>query len=204
MFIDLSVLLNEQTPVYPGDAKFQLQQAGTFETHGFADSVVSFNNHNGTHVDAPSHMFPDGKSLDQFPIEHFTGPGVLIDARDGFDIGKVHSAKIKEGEIVLFLTGAEFGSKAYFTEYQTMSEEIARYLVQQKIKMVGVDTCSVDNMEGGFPVHKILLKNEIFSIENLTNLSLLQNKSFTVYAFPLKFQLDGSPARVVAEITDTQ
>src|SRR5581483_4560605 len=183
MFIDLSVLLNEQTPVYPGDAKFQLQQAGTFETHGFADSVVSFNNHNGTHVDAPSHMFPDGKSLDQFPIEHFTGPGVLIDARDGFDIGKVHSAKIKEGEIVLFLTGAEFGSKAYFTEYQTMSEEIARYLVQQKIKMFGVDTCSM---------------------ENLTNLSLLQNKSFTVYAFPLKFQLDGSPARVVAEITDTQ
>jgi arylformamidase len=87
----------------------------------------------------------------------------------------------------------------YFEDYPAMSEEVAKYLVEAKIKMVGVDTCSVDNQDG-FPVHKILLAGNVLIIENLTNLTQLTGKDFKVYALPLNLQIDGSPARVIAEV----
>ncbi len=58
--------------------------------------------------------------------------------------------------------------------------------------------CSVDHAP--FKVHKILLSNKVLIIENLTNLAALQDQDFTVYAFPIKNQLDGALVRVVAEI----
>ena len=201
MFVDLSVVLNEQTPVYPGDPQIKISSAGVFEKDGYSDYIITFGNHNGTHVDAPSHMIANGKTLDQFTPEAFTGRGVLVDVQKGFSLDLVQNSEIQQADIVLFQTGMNFGRGEYFTKYPAMDEEIARYLVEKKPKMIGIDTCSIDNSEG-FPIHKILLKNEILIIENLTNLSSLQNKKVTVYAFPLKFQIDGSPARVVAEIKE--
>ena len=80
-----------------------------------------------------------------------------------------------------------------------MSQEVAEYLVESKVKMVGVDTCSIDNADG-FPIHRILLGADILIIENLTNLDRLAGKNFRVFALPLNLQVDGSPARVVAEL----
>jgi len=64
--------------------------------------------------------------------------------------------------------------------------------------MVGLDMCSPDRPP--FPVHKILLGGEILIIENLTNMEALEGKNFTIYAFPIKLQIDGAPVRVVAEV----
>ncbi len=86
----------------------------------------------------------------------------------------------------------------YYDNYPAISENIGNYLVKKKVKMVGVDMCSIDHEP--FPVHKILLKRNILIIENLTNLGALEGKSFKVYAFPIKLQIDGAPARVIAEV----
>ena len=200
MFIDLSVVLNEQTPVYPGDPKIAIKPSGVLEKDGFADCVVTFGNHNGTHVDAPSNMIKDGKTLDQIPIEKFTGKGVLVNVKSGITLDIVQRTTINQDDIVLFYTGMSerYDSEENYKNYPAISEEIANFLVGKKVRMVGVDMCSIDDEP--FTIHKILLKNEILIIENLTNLSSLQNKNFTVFAFPLKFQIDGSPVRVVAEV----
>ena len=86
----------------------------------------------------------------------------------------------------------------YFNNYPAITEEVANYLVSKKVKIVGVDMCSVDLKP--FPVHRILLKNDILIIENLTNLSELEGRNFKVYAFPIKLQIEGAPTRVVAEV----
>jgi kynurenine formamidase len=67
--------------------------------------------------------------------------------------------------------------------------------------MVGVDTYSVDNQDD-FPIHKILLSGNVLIIENLTNLRQLADKNFTIYALPINLQIDGSPARVIAEVKE--
>lgn len=55
-FIDLSVPLNEDTPVYPGDPKTKITTAGILEKDGYEDHYVCVGTHAGTHVDAPRHM----------------------------------------------------------------------------------------------------------------------------------------------------
>ena len=198
--IDLSVVINENTPVYPGDPKTKVEPAGTFSADSYMDHVISLGTHVGTHIDAPLHMLEDGKSLDQIPIEQFVGRGRLIKISK-FDLTQVQAADLAEGDIVLFATGmsAKYHEPIYFEQYPVMTEEIADYLVSKKVKMVGLDTGNVD-IEADFPIHKKLLSGGVLIIENLTNLQALDGQNFTVYALPLKLDVDGAPARVVAVI----
>jgi arylformamidase len=198
--IDLSILINEDTPLYPGDAAPKFEKAGDLEKDGFQDCYVSFNNHIGTHIDAPSHMFKDGKNLSEIPLENFAGRGVCIKVEDNkFDLEKVKNADIQKGDIVLFHTGMSdrLFETDYYKDFPQMPEEIAQYLVGKKVKMVGVDVGGIDH---DFSLHRLLLKKEILIMENLTNLKELGGKEFKVYAFPIKLQIDGAPVRVVAEI----
>ncbi|HSH31847.1 MAG TPA: cyclase family protein [Candidatus Saccharimonadales bacterium] len=200
MLIDLSVALNEQTPIYPGDPATSIKLAGDLDKDGYCDHYVSIGTHVGTHMDAPMHMLEGGQSLDKVPIKNFVGNGCYIEVQDG-DFSAIKSANIQEGDIVLFHTGMsdKYHDDAYFENYPAMSEDIAQYLVEKKVKIVGVDECSVDNKDG-FPIHKILLGGGTLIIENLTNLSQLKGKEFQVYALPIKLQIDGAPARVIAEV----
>jgi arylformamidase len=74
-FIDLSVPLNEQTPVYPGDPSTQIKPAGDLAKDGFCDHYVSIGTHVGTHIDAPMHMLEGGRSLDEVSVARFVGRG---------------------------------------------------------------------------------------------------------------------------------
>lgn len=200
-YIDLSVPINNKTPVYPGDPKHKITQAEVLKTDGYQDHTIYMGNHLATHIDAPSHMLPKAKNLDEFPIDKFIGKGVYIKMEDKIDLIKIKDIDIQQGDIVLFHTGMSdcYHKPAYFESYPVISPEIVRYLIERKIKMVGFDTCSADN-EKSFPIHKILLGAEILIIENLTNLYQLKGKDFKVFALPINLQLDGSPARVVAEL----
>lgn len=201
-FVDLSVPLNENTPVYPEDPHIKITQGGVLDKDGYEDYVVSIGAHVGTHIDAPAHMVKGGKNLDEFGIDKFTGRGIYVDARKDFDFVEIEEMDIREGDIVLFHTGmsVKYGSPDYFDSFPPIDDELAEYLVIKKVKMVGVDMCSVDHEP--FPIHKIFLKSNILIIENLTNLEKLQGRKFKVFAFPIKLQLDGGPVRVVAEIIE--
>ncbi len=200
MLIDLTVVLNEQTPVYPGDPATTIRPAGVLAEHGYQDHVVSVGTHVGTHMDAPSHMVAGGKNLDEFQLESFSGRGVYIKVSAEFILEEIKKVPIQEGDIVLFHTGmaAKYHKPDYFEDYPVIPEDVAHYLVEKKVKIVGMDMCSPD--KSPFPTHKILLSGGVLIIENLTNLEQLTGKSFKVHAFPIKLQLDAAPVRVVAEV----
>lgn len=199
--IDLSVKLDEDTPVYPGDPATRITPAGVLEKDGFQDSNVSFGTHIGTHIDAPAHMLKGGRTLETYDIDHFIAPGRYVDARDmTLGLENAKNAGIQPGDIVLLHTGMSdrYTEPGYFDKYPAIPEELVDYLVAQQVKMVGVDMCSVDHET--FIVHKALLAKDILIIENLVNLDKLTGKNFKVYALPVKLALDGAPARVIAEI----
>ncbi len=199
MLVDLSVELNEKTPIYPGDPETRINAAGVLENDGYQDHYVCVGTHVGTHMDAPSHMVAGGKNLDDFSLAQFSGNGVYIKTGRNFDLNEISKIPISAGDIVLFHTGMSdvYHEKSYYDDYPAIPEEVANYLVERNVKIVGVDMCSVDHPP--FPVHKILLSKNILIIENLTNLSALAERSFKIYAFPIKLQIDGAPVRVVAE-----
>lgn len=202
MLIDLSVRLNKDTPIFPGDPKLEIKTAGTFENEGYLGHSLMMGTHAGTHIDAPAHMVHGGKTLDKFPVDAFVGRGryVLVKA-NVFSLEAVQQAEIQEGDIVLFNTemSYQFYDPTYFKDYPVMSEEIANYLVERKVKMVGVDTCSIDK-DPSFPIHNILLANNILIIENLTNVEQLSGMESTITALPIRLDLDGAPARVIAKV----
>lgn len=199
MIIDLSVSLNEQTPIYPGDPATKISQAGVLAKDGYCDHLVTVGTHVGTHIDAPMHMLEEGKSLDQISVDNFIGRGIYVDVTNG-NFDAVKEAGIEAGDIVLLHTGMsdKYQEPVYFEDYPAMPDEIAEYLVSAKAKMIGIDACSVDNKDG-FPIHKTLLTGNVLIIENLTNLNQLANKEFEVFALPIKLQIDGAPARVIAK-----
>jgi len=137
------------------------------------------------------------------PLEMFTGKGVLIDVRgeEKIEFRESFRTSIQPESIVLFYSGMDhhFGEPGYFTTYPDITEELARFLTDQRIKIVGLDWVSPDHEP--YPVHDILFKSNVLILENLTNLDqLLHETNFEVFAFPLKIEADSSIVRVVARV----
>jgi kynurenine formamidase len=202
MIYDLTQPVDENLPVYPGDPHVKIEQVGQLERDGFNDRLLTMGTHNGTHMDAPAHMFSGGKQLKDYPTDRFVVPATCIDARNGFDAEVLRTKLAQPGLAVLFYTGASdyFTDEKYWHKYAVLTDEICGILINQKVVLVGIDTGSFD-IEKGFPVHKKLLTADVLLIENLTNLTELVGKQFELFALPLKLEVDGAPARVVARLT---
>ena len=58
--IDLTHIITEDMPVYPGTEPPKLTPANSYERDGFKETLLSLYTHTGTHIDPPAHIFPDG------------------------------------------------------------------------------------------------------------------------------------------------
>ncbi len=208
--IDLSHLINEAMPVYPGTPVPKLERCNTIENDGFNEHRLNLSSHTGTHMDAPCHILPNAKSLDDFPVEKFMGKAVVIPCEGLDEISledlEEFESMIREADFVLFRTGwsGKWGIPAYFDGFPALTPEAAKWLTGFNLKGLGFDAISADFMDSfDLPVHHILLEKEILLIENLNNLELLPRTPFEFICLPLKVEkADGSPVRAVAVIED--
>src|SRR5271170_652287 len=77
-FIDLTHPLRDGQSSFPGDPNLQITPAATIEKNRCNVSRVAMGSHQGTHLDALYHFVPDGKRLDQMPLEWFYGPATVL------------------------------------------------------------------------------------------------------------------------------
>ena len=201
--IDLTHTVRQATPVFPGDQPVQLDQVRSIDKDGFTNFSFIAEMHIGTHIDGPLHKIEGSPMISNLPVDRFIGRGVLIDVRGDKEIELMEKYRtlIPEEGIVLFHSGLDKGFKdpGYFMNYPDISEELARFLIEKKVKIIGLDWSSPDHHP--YLVHEILLKNNILILENLTNLDQLLNEpNFEVFAFPLKIEADSSLVRVVARV----
>jgi kynurenine formamidase len=120
---------------------------------------------------------------------------VTADLLDGVDLAK--------GDIVLVLTGwsSHFRLPDYYEKTPLIDPAFAERLVAAGVSIMGLDTPTPD--AAPFPVHKILLSQNVLIIENLSGLEALADAGpFDVSAAPAKFQGDAAPVRVVAHMRD--
>jgi kynurenine formamidase len=195
--IDLTLDINENTPVFPGDPKIEIERQ-TVQTHGFGKTIIKTNNHVSTHIDAPCHMIKNANTLSDYPIEKFVGEGIVIDAVGQKEIN-VDLLQVKENDIVFFHTNhiKKLYEKDYFENNPIITKELAQQLVNKKISIIGLDSFTPDN--DPYDVHKIFLGNDVLIIENLINLDKLVGKRFQCIVAPLKIKdSDGAPCRVIA------
>ena len=168
--------------------------------------------HQGTHVDAPFHMFADGPAMSDIPLDRLMGRGVvwridkepyeLIDV-DDFERA---SPAVEPGDIVLLDTGwARHANTETYDRHPSLSVEAAQWLVGKGVKLLGVDFATPDlnvsRRPAGFtwPVHLALLGQGVLVAEHLTNLGELANKRAEIIFGALNIEgADGAPARVLA------
>ncbi len=203
MLIDLTHTLVSGMPVYPGDTSPEVIQSAAAEKDGFTHFDVKTGVHAGTHMDGPAHMVVGGRKLCDFPPERFIASAKLLDKPGAMEIGlsDVQSINLNPGDTLIIRTGfsEKFNEADYFTAYPVLTEDAARYLVEKRIGILGIDWPSPDREP--FAVHKILLGAEILIIENLTNLAALGNAAnFTLHALPMRIDADSAPVRVIAEL----
>lgn len=117
--IDLTHIITEDMPVYPGTEPPKLTPANSYERDGFKETLLSLYTHTGTHIDPPAHIFPDGRTLDEFPPEQFIGKALVIDCR-GIKAGGAitlshierYGEKAGKADFLLFnLAGTGFGGR---------------------------------------------------------------------------------------------
>jgi len=202
-FLDLTHTIHRDIAVFPGDDPVRLEQIRTLERDGFNNFRLSTGMHVGTHIDGPMHMTSDTRMMAELQLEMFAGKGVLIDIRgeEQIEFHENYRKTILPESIVLFYSGLDtiFGTPQYFNDYPDITEELARFLAEQRVKMIGLDWVSPDH--DPYPIHDILFKSNILILENLTNLGqLLHEPNFEVFAFPLKIEADSSIVRVVAKV----
>lgn len=203
MIIDLTHLIHDGMPVYPGDAETVLEQSKHMSQDGYNNHQLSINMHAGTHIDGPMHLMDIQQYINEFSVEKFIGDGVLLDVYgiSVIDYKEEYEEQIKAEQIVILYTGhAElYGQPAYFTDYPVLSAEFVDLLIRKRVKMIGLDTPSPD--KDPFDIHKRLFANQIFIIENLKNVKrLLDVDAFEIIALPLHIRADSSVARVIARV----
>jgi kynurenine formamidase len=199
--IDLSQTIVDNLPVFPGDIRTSLFQTKYLSVDKYNDHRLEMGMHAGTHFDGPMHLTESREYISDLAPDTFIAPGCLLDVRNQQVIQwqTEFAQSVTAGSIVLLFTGMdkEYGKQAYFEDYPEVSAEFCQRLVDKKIKMLGLDSASPDRFP--YSIHKQLLANGIYLIENLTNLAKLAGKkSFEVIALPLKIKANSSPARVLA------
>lgn len=205
--LDLTHTMHKDMPVFPGTEGPLFRSANTIENDGFLETLLTLYSHTGTHLDAPAHMLPGGRFLDEFDTDSFVGRGLVVDIRTppspvGPEIFLRLGPTLEKSDFLLLLTGWSrfWNTEKYFHGFPSLSTTAAEYLISLPLKGIGVDAISIDEAESkDFPIHHVFLRKDIVIIENLTNLNALLDTDFVFSCLPLKYRrADGSPVRAVA------
>lgn len=205
--VDLTHPMVNGLPHFPSDPQLSIAPYTTISQSGYNLSLIVMGSHQGTHLDAMSHFVPDGKTINQMPLEWFRGPARILripksagDDLTRADFEKFEKYLLPESKII-YETGwhKHFGSPQFFNDFPSMTVEAAHYLASRKIRMLGMDTPTPGR--DYYELHHALLRRpqEIVVVEALANLDKVPDE-FHYSGFPLNLNgRDGSPIRAVAE-----
>lgn len=209
--VDLSVPLVTAMPVYPGDPDVVITPALTVTNSGVNVARLHLGSQSGTHVDAPYHIDDDLPPLERLPLDRFTGPALVADARalpPRTPIGPdLLPDGLRPGVVLLIATGwsAFWGSGDYLA-HPYLLPETCEAIVAAGVRTVGIDALSVDPTPepgtDGFSLaaHRVLCGATAVIAENLTNLDRLLGVQAEVYLFPIRLFGDGAPIRAIARV----
>ncbi len=201
--LDVSVPLAAGMPTFPGNPEFNLEPVKRISDGGSSNvSRLVMGTHTGTHVDAPRHFLDDGTAVDGLPLNLLLGRARVVEIahRGGIGAEELAATGLREDLRVLLKTSnsALWNSDVFHDDYTHVTETGARYLVEQGVKVVGIDYLSIEQFRRpGAPAHRMLLSNGVIIIEGL-NLADAEPGMYEMYCLPLAVSGgDGAPARVV-------
>lgn len=199
--IDISLPLNENTIVYPGNAPIKIESTKSSTGASYL-STVTIGTHTGTHIDAPRHVSESGMGVDEIDLARLLGVCRVLDftkSVESITREELEAKNIQAGERILAKTNNSLrGYSSMYDDYIYLSAEGAAYLAEKQISLFGIDYLSIKKRgSSDNRPHTELLDKGIPIIEAV-NLSAVEEGEYTLIALPLRFTgLDGSPIRAL-------
>jgi arylformamidase len=205
---DISVPISNELPTWPGDPSVQLTVWRSRSAYDAANvSMLNFGAHTGTHVDAPAHFIDGAAKIESLSLDVLIGPAQVIEAPDDLRVINeefvlAHCAP--DTTRVLFKTrNSAFWSESepvFHTDFTYLDLNAAQRLVEQGIKLVGIDYLSIEKYDSpNHETHLALLSYGVVILEGL-NLADVPGGNYELICLPLRLRTskgDGAPARVV-------
>jgi len=221
MLFDISPSISERLAVWPGDTSVAREVLCDL-AKGDAITLSSLRAtvHLGAHADAPSHYGHNAPTIDQRPLELYLGPCQVIRVpvpRNGLitphllagrvsnpsECGdRLNTCTAERGRMVvprvLFATGTFPDPKHFHEDFAALSPELIEYLHGHGVRLVGIDTPSVDPFASkDLPAHNACLKHDMAILEGLV-LNGVPEGVYELIALPLRLVgFDASPVRAV-------
>jgi arylformamidase len=205
LIYDISLPISESLVVWPGDPPIRITQPSHLDRGDMATvSRLDIGAHTGTHVDAPVHFFQGGGSVDSFNLDLLVGPARVVHAleADVLSAGVLEALAIPPGtERVLFRTRNSErwaqGEEEFWTDYVGITDDGAQWLIEQGVRLVGIDYLSVAPFDELVAPHRTLLGAGLIVVEGL-DLSGVAAGVYQLVCLPLKVVGgDGAPARAI-------
>jgi arylformamidase len=201
MIYDITPPISERIQVWPGDTPPSREvlcamQRGDPITLSTLRATV----HLGAHADAPSHYGADAPAIHERSLHYYLGPCQVfrVNAVRGERLRPESLASPIDAERVLIATSTFPDPEQFNQDFAALSPELIEWLHRQGVKLVGVDTPSVDLFSSkDLPTHQAFLKHDMAILEGLV-LKDVPAGMYELIALPLKLVgYDASPVRAV-------
>lgn len=198
---DISPAIGEELAVWPGDTTPRREVLLDMSRgDNLTLSTLHATVHLGAHADAPSHYGPDAPSIDRRPLSPYLGRCrvLRLDVPQGTVLGR-DAVPASVGEERLLLATGSYGDPSAFDEhYVSLSPGLVDVLHERGVRLVGVDTPSVDPFPSReLPAHNAFLRHDMSILEGLV-LKDVPEGVYELIALPLRLVgFDASPVRAI-------
>lgn len=205
--IDVSLEVGPDLLVWPGNPGVTITPTSRLSRGDTSNvSEIRLGSHTGTHVDPPFHFLDDGATAEALPLDVMMGEATVADLRGtAGPIGPDELAGLSlNGEVTRLLLRTDNSAiwaadpRAFPDDYVCLSPDGARWVVDNGIRLIGIDFLSIEVRGApGHPTHRTLLEAGVVILEGL-DLSGVAPGGYTLICFPLKIAGgDGAPTRAV-------
>jgi len=201
MLYDITPAISPALQVWPGDTPPSREvlldmKRGANLTLSTLRATV----HLGAHADAPSHYGMDAPAIEARSLDFYLGrcQVMRVPTGRGKRISLKDLSSAVETERILFATGTYPDPSRFNEDFAALSVEIIDQLARQGVRLVGIDTPSVDLFDSrDLPSHQACLRHDLAILEGIV-LDNVPEGIYELIALPLKLQgFDASPVRAV-------
>lgn len=210
---DVTVPLSNELPTWPGDPGVEITDWRSLANGDSANvSLLHFGAHSATHVDAPAHFIKGAAKVESLPLDALIGEAEVIEVPEDrlvIDEAFVVEKCAAGTQRFLFKTrNSAFWSEPnpqFHTDFTYLDLNAATRLVQQGVKLAGIDYLSIEKFgQANHETHLALLSHGVVILEGV-NLTDVPAGRYELICLPLRVKShlgDGGPARVVLRTLD--
>ncbi len=164
-------------------------------------SKITTTVHLGAHTDAPNHYAPKSPGIEARSLDYYLGPAQVIEAKlprgARIQVRDIKNQRIKAPR-VLFKTQSFPDPYKWNGDFNSLSAELVDFLAEQKVKLVGIDTPSIDLADDKIlESHTRVHFHDMAILEGIV-LGHVPEGVYELIALPLKIEgADATPVRAI-------